>query len=61
VSLSYIEADRWMSAGERVDNVPLSADLVEWLQAFTDAHYKPEAEKRQRPKSFLRPKDRAGS
>ena len=61
VSLSYIEADRWMSAEERVDNVPLSADLTEWLQAFTDAHFKPEAERRQRPQSFLRPEDRAKS
>ena len=61
VSLSYIEADRWMSAEERVDNVPLSADLTEWLQAFTDANFKPEANRRQRPQSFLRPEDRAKS
>ena len=59
VSLSYIEADRWMSAEERVDNVPLSADLTEWLQAFTDAHFKPEAEKRQLRQSHARPRDRA--
>ena len=32
VSLSYIEADRWMSAGEQVENVPLPAELVDWLQ-----------------------------
>lgn len=61
VSLSYIEADRWMSAEERVDNVPLPADLSAWLQAFTDAHFKPEATQRRRPQSFLRPEDRAKS
>ena len=61
VSLSYIEADRWMSAEERVDNVPLPADLREWLQAFTDANFKPEANQRRRPQSFLRPEDRAKS
>ena len=61
VSLSYIEADRWMSAEERVDNVPLSAELTEWLQAFTDANFKPEANRRQKPQSFLRPEDRAKS
>ena len=61
VSLSYIEADRWMSAEERVDNVPLSAELREWLQAYTDANFVPEATQRRRPQSFLRPEDRAKS
>ncbi len=58
VSVSYIEADRWMSAEEHVDNVPLAAELVEWLKAYTEANFKPEAERRQRPKSFLSPRDR---
>ncbi len=58
VSLSYIEADRWMSASERVDNVPLSADFTEWLQAFTDDNFKPEAMRKQGPQSFLRPEER---
>jgi NADH:ubiquinone oxidoreductase subunit len=61
VSLSYIEADRWMSAEERVDNVPLPAGLRTWLQAYTDEHFKPEATQRRRPQSFLSPKDRAAS
>ena len=58
VSLSYVEADRWMSANERVDNVPLSADFIEWLQAFTQVHFKPEAGRKPRPESFLRPEER---
>ena len=64
VSVSYIEADRWMSAEERVDNVPLPPDLVEWLREFTIANFNPESERRksrQRPQSFLSPSDRARS
>jgi len=58
VSLSYTEAGRWLDAQERVDNVPLPADLVAWLQAYTDEHYRPEPKKRQRPQSFLAPEQR---
>ncbi|MDQ6630077.1 MAG: DUF3305 domain-containing protein [Pseudomonadota bacterium] len=58
VSLSYDEAGRWLDAQERVDNVPLSPDLVPWLQAYTDAHYRPEPKRRRRPQSFVAPEDR---
>ena len=54
VSVSYTEAGRWLDAQERVDNVPLPADLVAWLQAYTDAHYRPEVKReRRRPQSFV--------
>jgi hypothetical protein len=52
VSLSYNEAGRWLDAQERVDNLPLPADVRDWLQAFTDAHYRPETKKRSRAASF---------
>jgi len=58
VSLSYTEAGRWLDAQERVDNVPLDATLATWLQAYTDAHYRPEPKKRRRPQSFVAPEDR---
>ena len=58
VSLSYTEAGRWLDAQERIDNVPLPADLAAWLQAYTDEHYRPEPKKRQRPQSFLAPEQR---
>ena len=58
VSLSYTEAGRWLDAQERVDNVPLAQDLVAWLQAYTDEHYRPEPKKRRRPQSFLPPGER---
>lgn len=58
VTLSYNEAGRWLDAQERVDNLPLPADVCAWLQAFADEHYKPEPKRRQRPVSFLPPGQR---
>jgi hypothetical protein len=58
VSVSYNEAGRWLDAQERVDNVPLPGEVLAWLQAFADEHYRPEAKKRKRPASFLPPRDR---
>ena len=59
VSVSYHEAGRWLDAQERVDNVPLPGDLVAWLQAYTDEHYRPEEKKaRRRPQSFVTPAER---
>ena len=59
VSLSYNEAGRWLDAQERVDNVPLPAEIRDWLQVFTDENYKPEPKKRKRPASFLPPDQRS--
>ena len=58
VSLSYNEAGRWLDAQERVDNVPLPPDVLAWLQAYTDEHYRPEPKKRRRPQSFISPGQR---
>ena len=58
VSVSYHEAGRWLDAQEHVDNLPLPADLVAWLQAFNDDHYQPEPKRRRRPASFLPPGQR---
>lgn len=58
VTLSYNEAGRLLDAQERVDNVPLGRDAIEWLQAYADEHYKPEPKKRSRPPSFRAPGDR---
>jgi len=38
--------------------VPLPHDVVAWLQAYTDEHYKPEPKKRRRPQSFIAPAQR---
>jgi Protein of unknown function (DUF3305) len=58
VTLSYNEAGRLLDAQERVDNTPLPADVREWLQAYTDEHYRPEVKQRKRPASFKTPERR---
>ena len=58
VSLSYNEAGRWLDSQERVDNVPLPADVRDWLHTFTATHYRPEPKGRKRPPSFLPPSQR---
>jgi len=58
VTLSYNEAGRLLDAQERVDNLPLPAELRDWLQAFNDAHYRPEPKQRRRPQSFVEPAKR---
>ena len=58
VSLSYNEAGRWLDAQERVDNVPLGAELAAWLQSYVDEHYRPEPKQRRRPQSFIAPGQR---
>ncbi len=58
VSVSYIEAGRWLDAQEHIDNVPLQPEIAAWLAAWTEQHYRPEAKQRRRPASFQRPEDR---
>lgn len=58
VTPSYNEAGRLLDAQERVDNVPLAAAPMAWLQAYTNEHYKPEPRKRSRAPSFRAPGDR---
>jgi hypothetical protein len=58
VSLSYHEAGRWLDAQERVDNLPLDGATRQWLQDYTDAHYRPEPKERKRPASFRAPGQR---
>lgn len=60
VSLSYHDAGRWLDAQENVDNVPASAEAVEWVRRFAEQHFVPEEKKRQRPQSFQRLTDRFG-
>ncbi len=58
VTLSYNEAGRLLDAQERVDNLPLPAEVRDWLAAFTTEHYKPEPKQRRRPASFRTPDQR---
>jgi hypothetical protein len=58
VTLSYHEAGRLLDAQEKVDNVPLPPEAIAWLQAWTDANYRPEVKQRRRPASFKAPGQR---
>jgi hypothetical protein len=60
VTLSYNEAARWLDAQETVEQVPAPPQVVEWLRAFAEQHYVPEAKRRKRPESFKRLEDRFG-
>jgi hypothetical protein len=46
VTASYNEAGRMLDAGEKVENAPMSEPMRAWVQAFTDANYKPEVRKK---------------
>ena len=59
VSLSYIVADRWLSADEKVDAVALESELCEWLRVFTNANFTVDEPRRQRAQSFRSPEERA--
>lgn len=61
VSVSYIEADRRMFAEEHVESVPLPPELCEWLQAFTNQHFKPDSARKVRAQSFLKADERGGA
>ena len=58
VGVSYIEADRRMTAEECVENVALEPELCEWLRLFTNEHFRPDSMRKVRAMSFLSPEDR---
>jgi hypothetical protein len=58
VGVSYIEADRRMTADEQVENVPLEPELCEWLRVFTNEHFRPDSARKVRAMSFLNPEER---
>lgn len=61
VSLSYVDAGRWLDAQETVEQVPAPAAVIEWLQAFVDQHREAEPRLRRRPESFRPLTDRFGN
>lgn len=61
VSLSYHDAGRWLDAQETVEQVPLPANVVAWLQSFVDEHHILETKRRKRPESFKGLEDRFGN
>ena len=45
-----------MFAEEHVESIPLPPELCEWLQDFTNQHFKPESARKVRAQSFLKAK-----
>jgi hypothetical protein len=48
LTVSYHEGARWMDSDEKVDGVPLPAELLPWIGEFVEQHYRPEAPKAKR-------------
>jgi hypothetical protein len=61
VSLSYVDAGRWLDAQETVEQVAAPAPVVAWLQAYVDQHLVSEPRRRKRPESFRNLSDRFGN
>jgi len=59
VTLSSEEAGRWMDGGNSVDGVPIPPEIYAWVGAHVEANYRPQPQKRIKPRSFQHPKDRA--
>jgi hypothetical protein len=60
VSVSYNEGGRWLDGGNSVEGVAMPAEVFAWVGAYVEQNYRPEPEKRIKPRSFLHPKHRAG-
>jgi len=61
VSLSYLDASRWLDAQETVEQVPAPEAVVQWLKAFIAEFYQPEVKRPKRPESFKSLTDRFGN
>jgi hypothetical protein len=48
MTVSYGEGTRWADSGEQVDGVPIPDELLPWMAAFVEEHYRPEPPKKKR-------------
>jgi hypothetical protein len=60
VTVSSEEAGRWMDGGHSVDGVAMPAEIFAWLGDYVEKNYRPQPDKRIKPRSFVHPKDRHG-
>jgi hypothetical protein len=60
VTASYNEGGRWLDGGHSVDGVPMPPEIFAWVGEYVERNYRPEPEKRLKPRSFVHPKDRVG-
>ena len=61
VTVSYNEAGRLMDGGERVDAVPMSAEILEWVRPFVAEHYKAEPRRKVRRNDPFADRDASGA
>jgi len=58
VTVSSEEAGRWLDGGHAVDGVPMPPEIYAWVGDYVEKNYRPEPQKRIKPRSFQHPKDR---
>ncbi|MGH8738077.1 MAG: DUF3305 domain-containing protein [Burkholderiales bacterium] len=59
LTASFNEASRWMDGGHTIEGVAMPPQIFAWVGKYVEDNYRPEPEKRHKPRSFLHPKDRA--
>ena len=52
------EAARWMDGGHSVDGVAIPPAIFAWVGEYVENNYRPQPQKRFKPRSFQHPKDR---
>lgn len=60
LTASYDEGGRWLDAGHSVDSVSMPPAIYAWVGEYVETNYRPEPQKRIKPRSFVHPKDRIG-
>ncbi len=58
VTVSSEEAARWLDGGHAVDGVPMPPEIYAWVGDYVEKNYRPQPQKRIKPRSFVHPKDR---
>src|SRR2546423_11144652 len=58
VAASSEEASRWLDGGHAVDGVPMPPEIYAWVGEYVEQNYRPQPQKRIKPRSFQHPKDR---
>ena len=58
VTVSSDEAARWLDGGHSVDGVAIPPAIFAWVGEYVENNYRPQPQKRTKPRSFQHPKDR---
>jgi hypothetical protein len=58
LTVSFDEAGRWMDGGHSIDGVKMPAEIYAWVGDYVEKNYRPQPQKRIKPRSFKHPKDR---